>query len=1162
MDTVRTVRLVLEVLDQASPELKAVTGLIGTLNTAIKGFAGYELLKESWEKISEVARFAGEQVGEAINMAVEFNEAMATVSARAGANAEQLNSLKNAAYQLSQTTQWALNQVTAAEVALAGADLKTADTIRLLPKVLDFAEVGFVSTADAARYTAQAMKAFQLDAEHASAVVDAMAAVMNKTGQPLSEVAEAFRMAGPAAKVVGADFNDLSAALLELSQNGLKGSEAGMVLRTMLYTLVGKLDEGATGLKQYNLSIRDTQGNFVGLTEVMRRFAQAGIEPAQAIQLFGRRVGPQLAIMLAQGADAFEKYKRQIGDTNGYVERLAQIQDANLGDSLKRLQHSLENTKTALGDALTPAIRAIVDNALLPFAQEAATAAEKNDLLKATIADIAAEAVGAVEGLARLASAFADGADKAAGFAGVGVKTADVMAGLIHAIPGVTQIETFVNAMGLLSKLKPTGDTDKFAMMFAVLRKQMDEGKISGEEYKGALENFGKLAKESGVDVDSLSFRLATTRAALHLVAQDARDAADGMKNAGQAGKDAGDQIGGSKKPIDEASQRLSDFNEKLAVLGIETLAQLKTKMDTLRSAREILPKLGLSPAQVASLTYAFDQLEVKLAQSGAESTKFGGALDWALRRAGTEALKDLQLSLGYAREAFRQATKEFEGGKISTESYERIVRSLDQVDKKARDAGITVRTFGQEFDDAAVKAGRAGRSAAEIGADLAAALDRLGIPAVSDLKAKLDDLSNAAGLAKEAFDKGLISEEQYRAEIESIDKIVKTLRDAGSSAQFFGKSLSDALAHAGQQTPQAFTQQIDAMNVAVAQMIDELGRVAGTDVEKQFLAMAEALLSAADAVDGTNGLVQGIEKLRSLVQGSKDLFSQITGRNFVGVQQDVDKLAAAYRKLIEEQSNISPDAFRKLREQIRAGAQDLYDRYGWVQGMQDLNDLLQEAPIPIMEMGDALNFVAEHGFVALHEQLISVGMQIRSLGETIRINLAQIGISAVGQFANALVEAASGGADAFREFFKQLIKQLIAAIIQAVILRAIMAAIGLSGGGVATSGGTTGAGPYSGPSIATSLDVGIQHAQHGLIVSGADFGRDVVPAMLRPGEAVLPPELTTLLLRAAESTYGAGGAGGQIVIHLQSDVPAFVKKVNTSVSRGRVQVLASKVVS
>lgn len=142
----------------------------------------------------------------------------------------------------------------------------------------------------------------------------------------------------------------------------------------------------------------------------------------------------------------------------------------------------------------------------------------------------------------------------------------------------------------------------------------------------------------------------------------------------------------------------------------------------------------------------------------------------------------------------------------------------------------------------------------------------------------------------------------------------------------------------------------------------------------------------------------------------------------------------------------------------------------------------------------------------------------IKSLGRSIVAQLLQAQIHAI-LFGNALRDAtgASGGGSSSGGIFG-LIKLGLGAL------------GGLAGAGAGLSASTpiaTSSTPFSGANYAAGIGF---YSQGGIVpryyASGGVVGPDTVPAMLTPGEAVLPVELTSLLTNAARGREDGGGQG------------------------------------
>jgi len=194
--------------------------------------------------------------------------------------------------------------------------------------------------------------------------------------------------------------------------------------------------------------------------------------------------------------------------------------------------------------------------------------------------------------------------------------------------------------------------------------------------------------------------------------------------------------------------------------------------------------------------------------------------------------------------------------------------------------------------------------------------------------------------------------------------------------------------------------------------------------------------------------------------------------------------------------------------------------------------------------------------FRAWIKYMRDAGAHIETLSEHLGKTLRTWAVGGAQMFADQLVNAAFEGKAAFKDFFKNLMKWLAAAIARALALRAVLSFLG---GFAAPAVSAT----QAAQAFSQWMDImgpvpfgrgGIARAAGGWLVPGYDTGQDSVPAVLRPGEAVLPRELTSLLMETA-----LAGGGGGVEIHLHGSLPALVEEVSTGVRNGDYRLVATE---
>jgi hypothetical protein len=239
--------------------------------------------------------------------------------------------------------------------------------------------------------------------------------------------------------------------------------------------------------------------------------------------------------------------------------------------------------------------------------------------------------------------------------------------------------------------------------------------------------------------------------------------------------------------------------------------------------------------------------------------------------------------------------------------------------------------------------------------------------------------------------------------------------------------------------------------------------------------------------------------------------------------------------------AGLLPAQAEELNQRLREMAQQLIGQGGVLPGFDAVSVTGSDV---FLSMSQAIQLGIEN-LTEFRRKVAEGEVQIQSLGKEIQTNLGQLGVQAATAFGDTLVEAAFGADVSFREFFKQLLKDIAKAIVQAIILKVIL--------GVTTGG--AGAAIRGGGIVETAVrGGGIIDAAGGFFIPGVDSGRDTVHLRGRPGEAVLPKELTDFLMDAA-----VRGNRGETVIRIETDWPATIRTISDNVRSGRAILHATR---
>lgn len=346
---------------------------------ASKGFKNV-IRNDAFQAAAVGAAGLGTALTSAVRTAANFESAMLRVKAIGGANDEQFAALNASAKKLGRTTQFSASQAAGAMEFLAMSGFETNEIITATPGLLNLAAVGNMELAQSADIASNVLQAMGLGVEQTGSLVDVLAKTASSANVDVSMLGESFKYVAPVAKQAGASLQDMAAAMGVLGNNGIRGSEAGTGLRSVLLRLAAPPKEAAKALANLSVSTRDSQGNmrpFASiLTDVNTRMQQLNMGSAErlAIQnaLFGKTAVASGAILQEAAANGeLAKMVNTVTESQGAAAEMAGTMQSGLGGAMKRLQSAAEGLSLAFGGPLLGPIAAVAEglvNVLSPVA--------------------------------------------------------------------------------------------------------------------------------------------------------------------------------------------------------------------------------------------------------------------------------------------------------------------------------------------------------------------------------------------------------------------------------------------------------------------------------------------------------------------------------------------------------------------------------------------------------------------------------------------------------------------------------------------------------------------------------------------------------------------------------------------------------------------------
>ncbi|MGG2024214.1 phage tail tape measure protein [Gottfriedia sp. S16(2024)] len=183
---------------------------------------------------------AGVAMG-AVNKAMDFESQMSTIKALTGATNEEMSQMQKLALDMGAKTKYSALEAAQGIEELLKAGLTPA-TVQAggLEAALNLATAGGLELADAAEIMSTALNSFKADSMSAADASNILAGTANASATSVQELRYSLASVAAVAAGVGLTFKDTNAALGVFANNGLKGSDAGTSLKTMLMNLQPK----------------------------------------------------------------------------------------------------------------------------------------------------------------------------------------------------------------------------------------------------------------------------------------------------------------------------------------------------------------------------------------------------------------------------------------------------------------------------------------------------------------------------------------------------------------------------------------------------------------------------------------------------------------------------------------------------------------------------------------------------------------------------------------------------------------------------------------------------------------------------------------------------------------------------------------------------------
>jgi TP901 family phage tail tape measure protein len=368
------------ILVNVGANISDLTSAMNTATRSISSFVndtrkGFQALGDVGKIITGVGIGIAAGLGAATKKAMDFEQQMSNVKAVSAASAGDMQKLTALAQEMGAKTKYSSVEAAKGIEELVKAGVSVKDIMSGgLEGALSLATAGELDLAEAAGIASTALNAFKKDGITVTRAADLLAGAANASATDVHELRYALSMVSAVASGAGLSFQDTSTALAVFAQSGLKGSDAGTSLKTMLLNLIPQtkkevklFDALGVTAKDGSNAFFDASGNIKSMAEIAQVLQDKlkGLTNEQRMatlqQMFGTDAIRAANILYNEGAAGINKMYGEMSKVT--AAEVAAEKMNNVKGQVEKLRGAVETMAISIGNSLLPLISLLASTA-------------------------------------------------------------------------------------------------------------------------------------------------------------------------------------------------------------------------------------------------------------------------------------------------------------------------------------------------------------------------------------------------------------------------------------------------------------------------------------------------------------------------------------------------------------------------------------------------------------------------------------------------------------------------------------------------------------------------------------------------------------------------------------------------------------------------------
>jgi len=255
------------------------------------------------------------------------------------------------AEELGRETLFSATEAAEGMVILGRAGFDTGQIFNAITPILELAIATNMDMATTADMVVSSLYGFGKAARDAGHMADVMATIVTGSNETMLDLSNTLSYIAPIASTVGMSVEETGAAIMMLSNAGVRGSKAATGLRAAIAKMLSPTQTEKKLLDELGVSFLTSTGELKDFGDIISELGKSTISTADIFQLFGRRAATAISVLRRMGPSTFREFTSDLERSQGATERMSEEMRKTFIGRVRDLVASIKLLGTTIYDS-------------------------------------------------------------------------------------------------------------------------------------------------------------------------------------------------------------------------------------------------------------------------------------------------------------------------------------------------------------------------------------------------------------------------------------------------------------------------------------------------------------------------------------------------------------------------------------------------------------------------------------------------------------------------------------------------------------------------------------------------------------------------------------------------------------------------------------------